>query len=133
MGQIGTLGSVVFETSSKTVKTFRDYKRNCSARIGTHEIIGRKPVLEFLGPGIETVTFSVLLNSALGVKPEEEIEKLRKIRDEGQVVHLIMNNKPVTNNKWMLESIDEENTLGKGGAIVAIKASISLKEYVENV
>ena len=47
---IGSLGNVVFEVSSEKVKTLRDMQRQGSARFATHEIIGKKPLREFLGP-----------------------------------------------------------------------------------
>lgn len=102
MAEIGTLGEVVFTVSYDLVRTFQDYKRNSSARLQTHEIIGKKPVTEFLGPGLDSISFAIDLSAFKGVNPKEEAEKLRKIMQNGEYVNLVIAGSPVSNNKWVI-------------------------------
>ena len=45
---VGSLGSIIFMTSTQVVNTFHDYSRESSGRWAKHEIIGEKPAMEFL-------------------------------------------------------------------------------------
>ena len=87
---IGTLGDVVFETSSEKIRTFDNMKRDGSARWTAHEVMSNKPVLEFIGPDIEQISFSMRLDVALGINPTAELETLREVRDKGEAVKLIL-------------------------------------------
>ena len=64
---IGTFGNVVFETSNDLVRTFKDMTRDTNVRLASHDIIGKKPVIEWIGPGTDTIKFSMQFNSILGV------------------------------------------------------------------
>ena len=130
---IGYLGDVVFEVSADKVRTFDDLKRSGSARFASHDLIGRKPLLEFGGPGLDTISFTVTLASWLGVKPEEEVETLRNMRDEGMAVDFVLNGKPQGEGLWAVESVSEESKyITQDGVENFIKCSLTLKEYVEN-
>ncbi len=134
MAEIGTLGEVVFTVSYDLVRTFQDYKRNSSARLQTHEIIGKKPVTEFLGPGLDSISFAIDLSAFKGVNPKEEAEKLRKIMQNGEYVNLVIAGSPVSNNKWVIESINESVSARDGkGNIIRAKVDITIHEYIENV
>lgn len=134
MAEIGTLGEVVFTVSYDLVRTFQDYKRNSSARLQTHEIIGKKPVTEFLGPGLDSISFAIDLSAFKGVNPKEEAEKLRKIMQNGEYVNLVIAGSPVSDNKWVIESINESVSARDGkGNIIRAKVDITIHEYIENV
>lgn len=134
MAEIGTLGEVVFTVSYDLVRTFQDYKRNSSARLQAHEIIGKKPVTEFLGPGLDSISFAIDLSAFKGVSPKEEAEKLRKIMQNGEYVNLVIAGSPVSNNKWVIESINESVSARDGkGNIIRAKVDITIHEYIENV
>ena len=101
---IGTLGDVVFETSSEKIRTFDGMKRSGSARWATHDIMAHKPVLEFLGSGMEQISFSMRFDVSLGINPAAELETLRGLRDAGEASQLILNGKPIGEHKWVIES-----------------------------
>lgn len=130
IGVIGSLGDVVFETSTQKVRTFDDLSREGSSRWGTHEILHQKPLSEFVGPGQEDIRFTIRLDAGLGVNPSEELEKLRKMRDTGEVTYLIIGGETVTTNYWYIESIKErqKNFTGRGILTLAV-VELSLKEY----
>lgn len=134
MAEVGSLGSVVFKVSEAYVKTISDYSRKSSARIATHEIIGQKPLSEFLGPGIDSISFSIKLSAFRGVNPREETEKLRKMCLKGEAVDFIMAGSPVTQNRWMIESVDEDgNYYDRSGNMISADVKLTLREYAEVV
>lgn len=132
MAEVGSLGAVVFSVSEALVRTFADYSRKASARTATHDIIAGKPILEFLGPGAETISFKIKLSAFRGVNPKDETDKLRLMCQEGEAVRFILAGSPVSDNKWLIESVDEAgNFYDARGNLISSDVSISLKEYVE--
>ena len=100
---IGYLGDVVFEVSQQQVKTFGDLRRNASARLASHDLISRKPLLEFTGPALESLSFSMTLSSFLGIEPIEEVQTLRGMRDQGLTIPFILDGTPQSEGLWLLE------------------------------
>ncbi|GMB00443.1 phage tail protein [Pelosinus sp. IPA-1] len=114
------------------VMTFTQFQRSADGRWATHEIIGqRKPILEFLGPGLETISFNVMLMTSLGADPLTEAKKFRKLRDAGAVCDFVLGNAPVGENKWVVQKVSEAHSHfdGKGNVIVA-DLSLTLSEYI---
>jgi len=129
---IGSLGKVVFETSEKKIRTFFDLKRSGSVRIGTHDLMGIKPMLEFIGPGLEQISMNVRLDVSLGLNPETELKALREMRDKGEVVKFVLNGVPVTENYWMVEQLSEDwKHIDNKGRLLVADVSITMKEYVK--
>lgn len=134
MAEIGSLGPVVFRVSSVYVKTISDYARKSSARIATHEVIGQKPLSEFLGPGIDSISFGIKLSAFRGVNPKEEADKLRQLCLRGEAVDFVMSGSPVTHNRWLIESVDEDgNYYDAWGNIISSDVKLTLREYAEVV
>lgn len=132
MAQIGSFGSIVFEVSDDYIRTFDDYSRKASARLAVHDIIGQKPAVEFLGPGLGELSFTVSLYAFYGVNPKDEADALRDMCESGETAYFIVNGAPVSENKWVIESVAENTKRydGKGNIIVST-VSLTLKEYVE--
>ena len=131
MAQVGTIGDIVFEVSNEIVRTFYDYKRKTSARLAAHDIIGQKPATEFLGPGVESISFSMKLSAFKGVNPKTEADKIRKMIENGEVVNLVLAGSPVSENKWIIESMDESaNYYDSKGNIISSDINITIREYV---
>ena len=82
---IGAIGDeklnniIVFSVSSDKVLTFDNFEQTSSIRLGEHEIHLQKPKIEFLGPDLDTITFTMHFDVALGINPMAEIEKLRLV------------------------------------------------------
>lgn len=131
---VGSLGDIPFIVARGLVRTFSDYSREGSARWAKHDLIGQKPVLEFLGKDIEKISFKMLLRADHGINPEKEVRKLRKMRDNGEVMILILADKPVGDNSWVIESLGENVTYWDGfGHILSVSIDVSLQEYVERL
>ena len=105
--QVGSMGDIPFVVSYGKIRTFSDYGRSGSGRWVKHDLIGRKPVMEFLGPDVEKVSMKIQLRTDHGINPESELGRLRKMRDTGAVFPFILGGAPVSDNYWLLEDIGE--------------------------
>lgn len=131
---VGFLGQIPFLASESVLRTFDEYGRTASGRWHKHELIGQKPVLEYLGPDTEKITFKMLLRADKGVSPEKELERLRKLRDTGAVLPLILGGKPIGENFWFIESLDEGvKYWTRFGHVFTAEVSVTLQEYVEGM
>lgn len=122
-------------TSNKTdlkVMTFDNFQRDGEGRWAKHEIIGvdKKPILEFLGPDLETISFSVYLSTTLGIDPVTELKKLRQLRDAGAICTFTLGGNMVTTNFWVVAKLDEAHTKYDGSAsLLNATVNVSLTEY----
>ena len=127
---VGFMAHIPFIVSSRYIRTFHHYRRGRAGRRAQHDIIGDKPVFEFIGPDVEKISFSMQLRADQGINPSKELEKLRKLRDTGQYFPLVIGGKLITDNMWVIESLDENVSFwGKFGSIMSAKVSVTLKEY----
>ncbi len=129
---LGTLGDISFHVSSSNdIYTYDNFSRSASSRTTSHDIIGEKSLTEYLGPGLQTISFTLKLNAQWGVNPLTEIERLIDYCESGTVLMFTMGNKRVGENRWLIESVD---TTAKyydfQGNILSAEASVKLKEYV---
>lgn len=131
---IGSLGSIVFEVSSRKVRTFKDLKRTTKARYASHEIVGQKPILEYLGPDGEEISFTMQFSLSLGVNPQEETDKVRRLCERGVAMYFVLCNSVVGSNQWVIESVGESvDTIDNNGRVVLTQIDVTLKEYVPNM
>lgn len=131
---VGFLNQTPFSVSASTIRTFNDYTRSGSGRWSKHDLIGQKPKLEFLGPDIEKISFKMQLRADQGISPQTELKRLRDIRDQGQVVSLVLGYKPVGGGFWVIESLDEAvKYWTKYGHIYCAEVTVTLQEYAEEV
>ena len=128
--QVGSMGDIPFVVSYGKIRTFSDYGRSGSGRWTKHDLIGRKPVMEFLGPDVEKVSMKIQLRTDHGINPESELERLRKMRDTGAVFPFILGGAPVSDNYWLLDDIGENVSYWRaGGKIHSVSVDITLTEY----
>ena len=128
--QVGSMGDIPFVVSYGKIRTFSDYGRSGSGRWAKHDLIGRKPVMEFLGPDVEKISMKIQLRTDHGINPESELGRLRKMRDTGAVFPFILGGAPVSDNYWLLEDIGENVSYWRaGGKILSVSVDITLNEY----
>ncbi|WP_020616160.1 phage tail protein [Paenibacillus daejeonensis] len=128
---IGSFGPLIFTVSDKTVRTFTDFRRSSSARWATHEIYGRYPRPQYIGPGQDEITFGMRFDVSMGVKPRNELSKLTEYCRTGRTEKLIVGGVPMGAGKWYIETVGQEwqKFDGKGTLLVAA-VDVTLKEYV---
>lgn len=128
---IGSFGDIVFEASSESIRTFQGLQQQNAARYAEHDIIGKKPKLEFLGPGLEEISFKMQLMAYLGVEPDAELRALQEMRDKGEVGQLVFGETKIA--KFVITSISsQEGPRNKDGLPTWIEADLTIKEYVED-
>ncbi len=126
-GVVGILGTLPFVCSSSIVLTFKDLSREVSARWAHHEVIGRKPVHEWVGDNAQRVTFKIRFDSSLNSPPALGLLLLRKMLESHEPQRLLLG--PEYMGKFILESISEERRFHTGlGVCQVAEASITLTE-----
>ncbi len=135
MATVGSIGNVVFNASSRRLFTIDNFKQNISVNVSNHDIIGKKPVLEMTGLASDEITFDILLRKQNNINPQNKLKELRNMCDTGKVFPFLLGGKPVSSNYWMLTNVGvSTNYFGKGGEMISISVSVTLKEYpVEQV
>ncbi|WP_163538311.1 phage tail protein [Gracilibacillus sp. YIM 98692] len=129
---IGFFGDIIFETSDERIRTFSDFERNSSSRWSSHDVIGRKPASEFIGPGLDTISFTVHLNGQHGVRPREEMNRWLRKERSGEVETLVIGNAALGIDKWRISSVSQMwNVVMNKGEVLSGSVDIELEEYVE--
>jgi len=128
---IGSWGDLAFEVSGVGALTFSELSQDSSGRWAVHEIINAEPITEFLGPGQDSVSISIILSEMLGVKPQDEYERLRQFVREGQNNPLILQGKPLSGNLWYVETISGASSQFAAGTgdVLWMTLTIDFKEY----
>lgn len=130
MAQIGSFGDLTFKVSDKCVRTFDGMNWDFSAKYATHDRHIRADLVEYMGPEIETISFSMLFSVFLGVKPFWQIRKMRKMVRKGYAGRLVIGGKVYGSYKWVMESGSVElQRFDKKGELWAAKVKVTLKEY----
>lgn len=132
MSKIGNLGKqIVFKTSDKKILTFNDFKQSVSGRWAVHERIGEKPRSEFIGPGLRSISFTIVLSASNGVRPRKTLEKIENMIEEGAVEYLIIGGEKVGYYKWKITDMSETwDVIYSKGQLARATASITLEEYI---
>ncbi|WP_238649766.1 phage tail protein [Paenibacillus piscarius] len=132
MSKIGSLGPVVFVVAEGAIRTIDEFNRSSSTRWAQHDIIGHKPKKEYLGPGVDSVTFSVRFAAAFGLNPRKELDRLTELDRAGKALPLIIGRKGIGVGLWVITSLSQDwNVLDNMGNIVDAQATITLEEYVK--
>lgn len=125
---IGTFGSIIFEVSAEKTRTFDEFKRKTAAKFEQHDIIGQKPKLEFIAPGLDEISFQIIFSAYQGINPLNEVNQLREIVTKGEYNSLVIGGKVLGN--FVIESASEAwKYVDNLGNVFYIAADVSLKEY----
>lgn len=130
MARIGSFGDLVFSVSDNMVRTFDGMNWDFSANYATHDRHIKDDLLEYMGPDIETISFSIAFSVFLGVNPSNEIKKLRAMVKEGYAERLVIGGNVYGSYKWVMQkgTVDFQRFDNKGN-LWAAKAKVTLKEY----
>lgn len=121
---------IAFTVSGNKILTFSELKRDGEARWKKHETVGAKPRLQFLGPGDENISLTIVLDARHGVKPRKTIDSIIAYRDAGKADHLVINGKNITANKLVItQSSDTWNEVWNKGELVRATMEITFQEY----
>lgn len=125
---IGSFAGVVFKVSTDEVQTFRGLTRTTRSRYANHEVIGTKPVKEYLGPGLSTMSFAMELRADLGVNPMEMIRRLDTAMASGASFPFILGGKNLGEYSILTKG-EEYGIILQNGAVVSCTIDLELEEY----
>ena len=130
---IGNFGSEIsFETSSDKIQTFKNYAETIGSRWVDHNVQRQMPLSEFLGDDLMTITMTVELNAAHGVKPWETRDRLKNAVRNGVVDTLVIGGRQPAYNKFKIISAqDTFDTILNNGKIPKITMNLTFKEHLE--
>lgn len=125
---IGTFGPVTFTSSSSAVRTFSDFQRSRSYRFAKHEVLSGKPKLEGIAPELDSVSFNMRFDMALGVDPKSELAALEATL--GEAHFLMVGGTPL--GLFVIEKMDEDwRRIDGAGRLLVASVSLQLTEYIE--
>ena len=105
-------------------------KRSYSTRWATHDIIGRRPRLEYQGPAMDEVTIDVVLDAEHGVKPRKTMLKFQIAAHHGDVAYFYIAGKKMTKYKMYIASGSENwDQIWNKGELVRATATLTFREY----
>lgn len=142
---LGSWGDLVFEVRAERIRTWHELRRQGEARWATHEVFAAKPVKEFLGPGLDSMTLMMHLTNSQrgvvflddfagfqaasrGIVPADELRDLREQRDIGAVHQLVIGGELVFNAT--LKSMREEHRRHDyRGVLLSAVVELTFEEY----
>ncbi|MGD9567515.1 MAG: phage tail protein [Sedimentibacter sp.] len=132
MAQVGCLGDIIFQVSSKEVKTIDNVIWSGSVRYSEHKRHLTNALTEFTGIDADTISFEMVLSIYLGVEPMGELGKIWEYERSGKALSLVIGEKTYGKFKWNIKShkIKMQTFDGKGN-LTGATVSIDLLEYLK--
>lgn len=133
-GSTSSLGSwgqdLVFTVNDSKILTFDKLQRTITGRWGSHSRLGKKDQTEFLGPGLQKMTFSITLSAMYGVKPRAMLEAIEKAVESGTVNPFVVGGKRIGSGQWKITSATEAwDVVWRQGELVKATLDITMEEY----
>ena len=130
LGVIGSFGPLPFVCSRDKVLTFTELTKETSIRWAKHDVIGKKPFLEWIGPDLATASLTIAFHTSLGFPPLVGLTMLRKMLSKRQYNRLIIGGENL--GRFVIESIEEERKYHTGAGVCQMAiAKFSLTEYAK--
>lgn len=132
MALVGTFGVLLFEASGRRVHTFDDLRVSNENRFAQHDVHLEMPVLEYTGPGLTEVTFTMNFNTQWGSEPTASLLILRAYLKWGFISPLLVGMRPITIgfNLFVCTRVDEEHKFfNAAGELFGAAVQVQLKEY----
>lgn len=131
MAIIGSYGDVTFEVSSDKILSFGELDKSNRPRWSEHAILNNKAKLEFEGPGLTELSYTILLRAENQVNPAKELLKLKRMADGGKAAHFLLGSKPITDDPLVITELSEGiKRVDSYGNIFSVEVRLNLKEYV---
>lgn len=95
--------------------------------------IGLKPLLEWVSPGLDQITFSIAVSALLGISPRQKLDFWRALAAAGTPDVLVIGNVPVStsNDEWIVTNVQENwITLDAQGNVIYGTIALTFEEYV---
>lgn len=132
MGTIGNFGKrIIFETSDRRILTFSGMSQKISGKYSKHSVIGQKDRPEFTGPGSRSISFKILLDVSMGIRPRDIINNIETAVETAETEYLIIGGRPIGDNKFYIVSMSETFDVVMGnGEVARASLNVSMEEYI---
>lgn len=137
--QLGSFGGIVFKvvarikpdgTRTKKILTPKDIRQEISGEWTEHKVIGKKARTEFVGPGLRTMQYSIMVDAQLGYKPHAILKKINQFVEKGKVDIFTLGTHKIGAGKWKMEKASEAfNRVYSGGELARATIDVTLSEY----
>lgn len=134
---IGALGdknlqnAVVFEILQNKTLTFKDLNRSNGVRFQKHDVLLKKPILQFIGEELDKISFNIMFSYQLGTDPIKETDKLVILQRNGTALSFFVGDKGFGRNKWVIEGLNiNYPSIDNKGRILSATCEITLLEYI---
>jgi phage protein U len=129
---IGLYGPIFFQSGSTNLSTFDGLKKTVTARWGSHEVWMDKPMLEYSGPQLIEVNFTMELIKPFTVDPLATVILLEETMDLAVPYPLIIGMKPMGRGMslFVLTSLSHQpKYFYRSGQWLGCSVEVQLKEY----
>ena len=126
-GVVGVFGNVPFVCSHGKVLTFSKLTRERKTRWARHEVIGKKPALEWIGEDLNSVSLDIRFDMNLGTPPIVCLKALEKMQGSKEPHILLIGGEML--GRYVIESVSENRKFHSGaGVCVVAEVTIGLTE-----
>jgi len=133
LGAIGSRGLsdiILFEVSSERVLTFRNMVRNNSVRFATNNTLLKKPISQYVGPSLDNISLTIILDAQYGVDPQAEYDKLINAQRDGDLVSIIIGKTAFGTYRWRIADLSiPKEQIDNRGFIRRSEVTLSIEEY----
>lgn len=129
--KVGSWGKVIrFQVSGQKVLTFQNgMSRTSPIQYEGHNVLYGAPRLQFIGPGTESVRFTMELNAMLCRKPVRVENEIRKAMQRGEYYPLIIGGRCILKNGLITSMSTSYEIVTVGGKILSLKIDVEMSEY----
>lgn len=131
MPTVGSFASKSFTTSYNHFYTFDELSMNSDLKIEEQEVEGSKPSTYIKGQGLDKIAFSIIIIKQKNIDVKNEIDSWNKIKNAKVPYSLILGNKNMSSNKFILTNVDaSEIKISPKGEFLKAKLQLQFSEFV---
>lgn len=129
---IGSLGPINFLVTSSKIRTFDNFTRSSSSRYAEIDVMGKSPVLQHIGPGLDDIGFTMRFDYLFGLNVRWEVSRLSTLQREAKPHALVIGGLPIGRYRWVIESHEQVwEKIDAKGRLLTADIDIRLKEYLK--
>jgi hypothetical protein len=133
MATEGIYGSIVFGKARGRFQTFEEINRKYAGRYGEHQVHLRKPLLEYGGPALLEIEYTIHLDAAWCGDPIPLLAEWHFYQENAMAAPLIVGNKPMGPGLSLFvitEFSEHHKHWLHRGRLLAVELSVNFKEYI---
>lgn len=129
--KVGSWGDIIkFSVSEDKILTFSGMKHSTPVQVQTHTRVNGKPKLQFVAPGLDTVSFTMELHGMYCRKPKKTEDLLRNAAQSGTYAPLVVGNRTILRQAIITSLSSSYDEVIMDGRVLSMKIDVTLTEYV---